>query len=102
MTSRAPAGLPLHLVRKSFNSGAFAIPDYKLAWHPNKVGVARSGDLGYTSGTYDLSFKDASGKTISDKGKYLTVWKKEADGSWKVLFDMFNSDLPPAPNLPPA
>jgi ketosteroid isomerase-like protein len=65
-----------------------------LTWHANKVGVARSGDLGYTSGTYDNSFKDPSGKTIYDKGKYLTVWKKQADGEWKVLYDVFNSDLP--------
>ena len=81
---------------------AFAIPDYKLAWHAKQVGVARSGELGYTSGIYDLSFKDASGRTISDKGKCLTVWKKEADGSWKVLLDMFNSDLPPHATVPPA
>ena len=60
--------------------------------------VASSGELGYTSGTYDFSIKDASGKTISDKGKYLTVWKKEADGAWKVLFDTYNSDLLPASN----
>ena len=59
-------------------------------WHPNKVGVARSGDLGYTSGTTEATFKDASGKTASFKGKYLTVWKKQVDGSWKVLFDSFN------------
>jgi ketosteroid isomerase-like protein len=69
----------------------------EITWHADKVGVARSGDLGYTSGTTENSFKDASGKTIHDKGKYLTVWKKEADGTWEVLFDMFNSDLPPAP-----
>jgi ketosteroid isomerase-like protein len=68
-----------------------------LTWHANKAGVASSGDLGYTSGTYEMTFKDASGKTDSDKGKYLTVWKREADGSWKMLFDMFNSDLPPVP-----
>jgi ketosteroid isomerase-like protein len=67
-----------------------------ITWHANKVGVARSGDLGYTSGTYEDTFKDASGKIVPDKGKYLTVWKKEADGSWKVLFDMSNSDLPPS------
>jgi ketosteroid isomerase-like protein len=67
-----------------------------ITWHANKVGVARSGDLGYTSGTYEDTFKDASGKGVPDKGKYLTVWKKEADGSWKVLFDMSNSDLPPS------
>jgi len=74
----------------------FALPDFKLAWHPDKAGVADSGELGYTSGTYEVSFKDASGKVVSDTGKYLTMWKKQADGSWKVLLDMYNSDLPPA------
>jgi ketosteroid isomerase-like protein len=68
-----------------------------ITWHANKVGVARSGDLGYTSGTTEMNFKDASGKSNHDKGKYLTVWKKQADGSWKVLCDMFNSDLPATP-----
>jgi ketosteroid isomerase-like protein len=68
-----------------------------IEWHANKVGVSRSGDLGYTSGTTGMTFKDASGKTVAYKGKYLTVWKKQADGSWKVLYDMFNSDLPPTP-----
>jgi ketosteroid isomerase-like protein len=59
-------------------------------WRPNKVGVALSGELGYTSGTTDLTFKDKSGKTLTKKGNYLTVWKKDAVGSWKVLFDSFN------------
>jgi ketosteroid isomerase-like protein len=53
--------------------------------------------LAYTSGTTEATFKDASGETASFKGKYLTVWKKQADGSWKVLYDMFNSDLPATP-----
>jgi ketosteroid isomerase-like protein len=75
-------------------ASAFAIPDFKLVWHPDKVGVAHSGDLGYTSGTYLWTFKDPSGKLVSDKGKYLTVWKKQGDGSWKMLFDMFNTDIP--------
>lgn len=76
-------------------ASAFAIPDFKLEWHPDQIAVARSGELGYTSGTYTWTFKDASGKPASDKGKYLTVWKKQGDGSWKVLLDMFNTDLPP-------
>lgn len=67
-----------------------------ITWHANKVGVSRSGDLGYTSGTTEMSFKDASGKTLHYRGKYLTVWKKHSNGEWKVLYDMFNSDLPPA------
>ena len=68
-----------------------------IEWQANKVGVSRSGDLGYTSGTTGMTFKDTSGKTVVYTGKYLTVWKKQANGDWKVLYDMFNSDLPATP-----
>ncbi len=95
LATNAPIATGKKAIAKLIAAG-FALQDYKLVWHPDKAGVARSGELGYTSGTYELSFKDASGKTISDKGKYLMVWKKQADGGWKVLFDMSNSDLPPA------
>ena len=63
-----------------------------LSWRAMSVGVARSGDLGYTSGHYE----SASGGVVIDDGKYLTVWKKEADGSWKVPFDTFNTSRPAA------
>jgi ketosteroid isomerase-like protein len=76
-------------------AGFFALPDLKISWHVDRADVARSGDLGYTSGAYELTFKDATGKPLSDKGKYVTVWKKQKDGTWKVLLDIFNSDLPP-------
>lgn len=83
-------------------AGAFTITGYNLVWHIDKIGIASSGDLGYTSGPYEFSWKDSSGKTIFDKGKSLTIWKKQTDGSWKVLYDMFNSDLPCIPNPPAA
>jgi ketosteroid isomerase-like protein len=38
---------------------------------------------------------------MTDRGKYLAVWKKQADGSWKCVADMFNTDLPPASAPPP-
>jgi len=46
------------------------------------------------TGTYELSETDANGKPMVDKGKYLEIWKKQADGSWKCVADMFNTDLP--------
>jgi ketosteroid isomerase-like protein len=82
-----------------FIARSFTAPDYTIAWRPNQADVARSGELGYTSGTYELSFKDASGKAVADRGKYLMVWKKRADGTWSVLFDISNSDLPRASPL---
>jgi ketosteroid isomerase-like protein len=87
LVPNAPAATGKEALAKAIASD-FATGD--TTWHPNKVGVARSGELGYTSGATDLTFKDASGKIVTSKGNYLTVWKKEADGSWKVLFDSFN------------
>jgi len=69
-------------------------PDFSGGWKPTKVEVARSGDLAYVSGTYEFNEKDERGKPMTDKGKYLEVWKKQADRSWKCVADMFSSDLP--------
>jgi hypothetical protein len=75
-------------------AAGFALRDYKLEWHPDKAGVACSSELGYTSVKYKVSFKNVSGKTISDIGKHLMVWKKQVDSAWKILFDMKNSNSP--------
>ena len=57
-----------------------------------KVEAARSGDLAYETGTYDMSWKEKSGKTKKERGKYIVVWKKQANGSWKAFLDTFNAD----------
>jgi ketosteroid isomerase-like protein len=75
-------------------SGLMANPGYALSWQPTKAGVSSGGDLGYTMGTYELTLNGPKGKPVTDHGKYLTLWKKQADGGWKVLADTFNSDLP--------
>ncbi len=74
--------------------GFYALPALNLHWHPTSVEASRSGDLAYSSGAFAMTFNDASGKPLTDRGKYLTVWRKQADGSWKVVRDAFNSDLP--------
>lgn len=75
-----------------------ASPGLAISWKTTKVEVARSGDIAYTTGTYELTMNDASGKPVPDHGKYVEVWKKQADGKWKVSVDIWNSDLPlPSP-----
>ena len=69
-------------------------PAFSGGWKATKVEVAGSGDLAYVSGNYEFAETDRSGNPIVDKGKYLEVWKKQTDGSWKCVADMFNSDLP--------
>jgi len=65
--------------------------DNRLTWSPVGAGIASSGDLSYTYGTYEFRSKDKDGKAIVDHGKYTTIWKKQKDGSWKVALDMGNS-----------
>jgi ketosteroid isomerase-like protein len=78
-------------------SGMLNAPGFGGGWKATKVEVARSGDLGYVTGSYELTETNASGKPVTDKGKFLEIWKKQADGSWKCTADMFSSDLPAAP-----
>ena len=65
-----------------------------ISWKATKVEVAKSGDIGFVSGTYELTINDASGKPVNDRGKYVEVWEKQADGKWKCGADIWNSDLP--------
>jgi uncharacterized protein (TIGR02246 family) len=61
------------------------------------------GDLAYIRGTYDLTLApQGTTPAISDKGKFLEVHKKQPDGKWATVSDMFNSDLPAAPPPQPA
>jgi ketosteroid isomerase-like protein len=74
-----------------------ASPGFSLQWTAQRAEVAASGDIGYTVGTYEMNMNNAAGNPMSEKGKYVTVWKKQPDGRWKVTEDIFNSDEPPPP-----
>ena len=69
-------------------------PGAAISWKATKVEVAKTGDLAYVSGTYEETMTDASGKPAKDRGKYVEIFKKQADGTWKVVADIWNSDLP--------
>jgi ketosteroid isomerase-like protein len=68
-----------------------------LTWSPVHADMAASGDLGYTYGTYEFRSKSREGQTIVNCGKYVSIWKKQKDGSWKVVMDMGNSSPAPKP-----
>ena len=80
-----------------FIAELLALPGLSLSWEPAKVEVARSGDLAYTQGAYILTANDAHGKPLTDHGKTLEIWKKQPDGRWKCVVDMWSSDLPAVP-----
>jgi uncharacterized protein (TIGR02246 family) len=73
---------------------AMLTPDTTVSWQVTKAEVARSGDLAYVTGTYQIAAKNPKGKAQEDRGKMVEVWKKQADGKWKTVADIFNSDMP--------
>ena len=56
--------------------------------------LEESGDLAYASGVYDLTLSPPGSGTISDNGKYVVVYRRSSDGSWKAVADIFNSSRP--------
>lgn len=72
-----------------------ADPNVSLDIATSKVEVSKGGDLAYSQGVYHLTSTDPKTKRpVSETGKYLTVYKKQADGTWKAVEDMLNADAP--------
>jgi uncharacterized protein (TIGR02246 family) len=71
-------------------SGYFSDPSFQVSWKTTKSEA--SGELGYTVAAYEVSFNLPDGKPGKEVGKCLCVWKKQKDGHWKALHDMWNSD----------
>jgi uncharacterized protein (TIGR02246 family) len=76
-------------------------PNFKVDFASDRLEVADSGDMAATQGSYTLTVTDpATKKAINDKGSYLTVFRKQKDGTWKAVLDCDVSEIPPPP--PPA
>ncbi len=93
LDQNAPIATGKTAIRASWTK-LLAMPDMSLTWAADNVGVARSGDLAYDYGAYRMSYTGPAGSKVEDRGKYTTVWRKLADGSWKVVLDMANTDQP--------
>ncbi len=72
-------------------------PTLKLEFASDKAHIAKSGDLAVTRGHFSMQTTDATTKQPrTDTGSYMTVWKKQADGSWKAVEDFVTPGAPPA------
>ena len=62
-------------------------PNETLTWNPTFVDVSRSGDMAYTYGDFVFTYFDSLGNEKQNKGIFHTVWKRQADGSWRFVWD---------------
>ena len=72
-----------------------ADPNFSIQFSTDRVEVAKSGEIGYTRGTYTMTMSDRNTKKVlREKGKYVTIYSKQANGSWKMMEDISNADAP--------
>lgn len=72
-----------------------ADPNFSLNFQSTQAAASKGGDMVYSEGTYTMiTTNPKTKKPMTDKGKYLTVYMKQADGGWKAVADTFNSDSP--------
>jgi uncharacterized protein (TIGR02246 family) len=76
----------------------FSDPHSSLDFHPSKVEISKSGDMAFSQGEYSyVSTDPKSRRAVMEGGNYVEVYKKQVDGSWKVVADIATRAAPPAP-----
>lgn len=82
----APIASGQEAIRKTW-AALMGSPGFALSFAPTKIEISKSGDSAYEIGDYQLTMKGKDGKPQTVKAKYVVVWGKQADGSWKALVD---------------
>lgn len=70
-------------------------PNGSLRWQPDYADIAASGDLGWTTGTFRSEGVGPDGEPRTGQGRYVSIWRRQPDGSWKVVMDLGNPTGPP-------
>lgn len=79
---------------KKFNEDFLKLPKVEMTGGPEDFDFSDDGTMAYETGKYTASWADAKGKTITDEGKYLNVFKK-VGGKWELVVDAFSGNAPP-------
>jgi uncharacterized protein (TIGR02246 family) len=92
MVPNSPTMTGKDSIAKSMKS-VVADPRWSLALLPVQVEVSKGGDLGYARGTYVLTAIDpGSGKVAKEKGRFVTIFRKQTDGTWKAVHQISNPE----------
>lgn len=76
---------------RQFVEDSFKIPGFSITWRPVEIVVSPSGDFGYTTGENQITVPSSDGSLMTIRGRGVAVWRKESDGTWKCVIDIWNS-----------
>lgn len=90
--SPAVAGKP---AIREFVTKSLQTPGFSISWKTATVTVSQGGDMAYTTGTNRVTFDAPDGKRVAVNGKAVEVWRRQKDGQWKCVIDIWNDVSPP-------
>ena len=78
---------------RKFVEESFKIPGFSISWKSSEVKLSPDGKLAYLYAENMTTINDSTGNKISMPGRGYSIWRKEPDGSWKCVVDIFNNPL---------
>lgn len=81
---------------RAYVEDAAKIPGFSISWEPVSAHISHGGDMAYLIEKNVIEFEDAEGNKVISHGKVITVWRKDTQGNWKNVVDMWNAAPPPA------
>jgi ketosteroid isomerase-like protein len=88
----------LEAIQASADAAAGAVTSF--TWAPERAEVSEGGDLGYTVGAFRTTAMGPDSVEMVTTGMYVSIWRRQADGSWKVEMDLGNPVTGPEPLAP--
>ena len=73
----------------------FEIPNFDSKSTLTKIEISKGGDMAYSMGYYEATMMGEDGNMTQEPGKWVSIWKKQSDGAWRIIVDMYNTDIPP-------
>jgi ketosteroid isomerase-like protein len=70
-----------------------ATPDFQIEGRATRIEAAMAGDIAWETGMFTIHMRNDQGEIVTWPGKYVTIWKKRAGGEWRIISNIFNSDL---------
>jgi ketosteroid isomerase-like protein len=74
--------------------GSYKDPSFQISWEPQQAEIAQSGELGYLLERTTITANDSTGSPVTHQYNSVTVWKKQADGTWKNVLDVMSPEGP--------
>jgi ketosteroid isomerase-like protein len=87
---------------RAFVTGSLRIPGFRIHWVSDKISFSPDGQLAYMRGSNEITLAGPTGAMLTLPGRGISIWRREPDGQWRCVVDIWNDAPPPTTSVKPA